>query len=362
MSRQLVIFLLGGLLTIGACKDDKEEITPIVLDETPYEIVLNNMPQPDLPKDNPLSVQGVKLGRLLFYETDLSSDGTMSCGSCHRQEHGFSDTNRFSIGVQKLPGKRQAMAIVNMAWNSNEFFWDGRAHLLRDQSLLPIQDELEMNESLENVVQKLSAKQAYKDQFIRAFGSAEITSYKISLALEQFMNSLVSSNSKFDRYTNGEEPLSESELRGKDLFFGEYNPFFPAESGADCFHCHFYTNFENDEYVNNGLDTETNIMDYGRELVTMSPSDRGKMKVPTLRNIEVTGPYMHDGRFATLEEVVDHYNSGVQPSSNLDDDLERSRGTGLMLDDQEKADLVAFLKTLTDEEFLTNPEYSDPNK
>ena len=197
---------------MGSCKDDTTILTPLVHDETPYELELNFMPAPQIPDDNTLTIEGVKLGRQLFYETDLSSDGTMSCGSCHRQEHAFSDSNRLSIGVRGLPGKRQAMAIVNLAWNTNEFFWDGRAHLLRDQALMPIQDELEMDETLDNVVQKLSSQDEYKDQFFRAFGSKEINSYKISLALEQFMNSLVSTNSKWDRYMMGLESLSDLSL------------------------------------------------------------------------------------------------------------------------------------------------------
>ncbi|MGB0391509.1 MAG: cytochrome-c peroxidase [Salibacteraceae bacterium] len=361
MRKVLVYLFLGGLITVASCNKDSEDVTPIVHDETPYDLQFGKLPPPIIAADNPLTVQGVKLGKMLFYETKLSSDGTMSCGSCHQQENAFSDTNRFSTGVQGLQGGRQAMAIINMAWNTNEFFWDGRAHLLRDQSILPIQDELEMNETLENVVSKLSASQTYKDQFVRAFGSEEITSVKISLALEQFMNSLVSYQSKFDKYRAGEATLTASELRGMDLYFEEYNPFFPNLSGADCAHCHSPYNFENDRYMNNGLDEESAIVDTGREKVTMQASDRGKMKVTTLRNIEVTGPYMHDGRFNTLEEVVEHYNSGIKPSSTLEPVLANTIQTGLMLTDQDKIDLVAFLKTLTDESFLTNPEFSDPN-
>ena len=213
------LFALCGLLAMGSCKDEPEEMTTVNHDETPYVLNIGDFPAPVIASDNQLTVQGVKLGRMLFYETMLSKDGTMSCGSCHRQKHSFADSNALSIGVDGLPGKRQAMAVVNMAWNTNEFFWDGRAHLLRDQSILPIQDELEMNESLENVVSKLSAEQNYKDQFIRAFGSSEITSFKISLALEQFMNSIVSVDSKYDQYLRGDVALTDSEERGRVLFF-----------------------------------------------------------------------------------------------------------------------------------------------
>ncbi len=362
MNRLFQFFLVGSVLVMGSCADDTEELTPIILDETPYVMYYGELPPPTIADDNPLTEQGVKLGKMLFYDTKMSNDGTMSCGSCHRQKHAFSDTNTLSIGVRGLPGKRQAMAIVNMAWNGNEFFWDGRAHLLRDQSILPIQDELEMDETLDNVVSKLSAELVYKKQFIRAFGSSEITSYKISLALEQFMNSLVSHNSKYDQYLRGDLTLSLSEERGRKLFFTEYNEFFPDDSGADCAHCHSPSNFENNKYLNNGLFTDAEITDNGREKVTGSVNDIGKMKVTTLRNIAVSFPYMHDGRFQTLEEVVDHYNSGIKGSGTLDPTLRNTMRTGLRLDATDKSDLVSFLKTLTDDDFLTNPDFSDPNQ
>jgi cytochrome c peroxidase len=355
---KLNILVIIGLLSMASCKDEPEEMTPINHDLTPYEMHTGDFPPPYIAEDNKLTVQGVQLGRMLFYEKKLSRDGSMACASCHRQEHAFSDTNRLSIGVEDLPGKRQAMAVINMAWNTNEFFWDGRAHLLRDQSILPIQDELEMNETLENVVSKLSVEQTYLDQFKRAFGSTEITSLKISLALEQFMNSIVSVDSKYDQFLRGDVSLTASEERGRVLFFAEYNEFFPTTSGADCAHCHSPSNFSNNEYMNNGLNDV--FTDIGREEVTMNPADKGKMKVTSLRNIELTTPYMHDGSFTTLEEVVDHYNSGLKASPTLDPALANTMNTGLMLDTQEKEDLVAFLKTFTDQTFLNNSDYTNP--
>lgn len=329
-------------------------------DSTPYHLEFGNLPNPNIPLDNPLTVQGVKLGRMLFYETKLSRTGTMSCASCHVQSTGFSDTNRFSIGVRGLPGGRQAMAVVNMLWNNNEFFWDGRAHLLRDQSLKPIEDHLEMDISLQAVVGRLKLDKEYVNQFEKAFGSKEITSHKMSLAMEQFMNTIISYNSKYDKVERGEATYTASEQRGRDLFFTEYNAFFPNQSGADCAHCHSGTNFENDEYMNNGLDSDQNFADMGREKVTNNPSDRAKFKVPTLRNIELTPPYMHDGRFQTLEEVVNHYNERLVHSSTIDPALENTRATGLFLDAQDKADLVAFLKTLSDYELVNDQRFSSP--
>ena len=359
--KKLAPLLMVAMAFAMGCTKDSSSSNTVVWDQTPYTLGFGDFPPPPIAPDNALTNQGVKLGRMLFYEKRLSKDNTMSCASCHRQQHAFADTNQFSIGVDGHPGGRQAMAVFNMAWNTNEFFWDGRAHLLRDQSLLPIQDSLEMAETLPNAVAKLKAVQAYKDQFKRAFGSEEITSEKMSLAMEQFMNSIVSVESKFDRVQRGDDTFTPSERRGRELFFTEYNQFFPDSSGADCAHCHSPKNFENDLYMNNGLDAGPDITDFGREDATGNAMDRGKMKVPSLRNIDLTPPYMHDGRFQTLEEVVEHYNSGIKPSPSLDPALENTRATGLFLNAQDKADLVAFLKTLTDTDLMTNPEYSDPN-
>lgn len=355
-----VFIALTGLALFISCGKDDPPTEVIVIDETPFILEYGTLPAPSLPSDNPLTIQGVKLGRMLFYEKLLSRDGSQACADCHRQPDGFSDTSRFSIGVEQMPGKRQAMPVFNMAWHANEFFWDGRAHLLRDQALKPIQDPLEMNETLPNVVAKLSNTQQYKDQFIRTFGSDDITSEKMALAMEQFMLSIVSDDSKFDRFLAGEVELTESENRGRLLFSTEYNPFFPELSGADCMHCHGGANFENDKYMNNGLDAEAAITDIGRQAVTLLADDKAKFKVPSLRNVALTAPYMHDGRFKTLEEVIDHYNAGIQESATVDPAILNTKATGLFLTKQDKEDLVNFLKTLTDNTFQHNPDYASP--
>lgn len=360
-----LIFIFGIAPIFHACKKDEAQeadIAVVEYDDTAYVLEYSSeFPPPPIPQDNELTVQGVKLGRMLFHEQALSADGSQSCASCHNQNTGFSDTAQFSIGVNGLPGHRQAMTIANLAWNTNGFFWDGRAPMLRDQALLPIQDELEMDETLDNVVSKLSAMPRYTDQFVRAFGSGEVTAERIGLAMEQFMNSIVSMNSKYDRYLAGSETLTESEERGRMLYFTEYNPFFPDQSGADCAHCHGGANLENDQYMNNGLDADADMEDFGHMDVTNNPEDKGKFKVVSLRNIALTPPYMHDGRFQTLEEVVAHYNEGIQSSSTVDPAILATQETGLMLDEQEQADLVAFLHTLTDYSFQDVIEYSDPN-
>jgi cytochrome c peroxidase len=342
------------LLIAAACAKAPEP----VWDTASYTLDYGGLPEPELPGDNLLTEQGVKLGRMLFYETRLSGDNSLACASCHKQENAFTDTNRFSTGIDGLEGHRQAMSAVNMLWNTNGYFWDGRAQKLRDQSIIPIQDDLEMNETMENVVEKLEQDTLYKHQFFRAFGSEDISSHRIGLALEQFMNSIVSYRSKYDLFLEGEATFTEKEELGMELFFEEYNPYFPETSGADCGHCHGGKNFSSQEYMNNGLDSIYN--DNGRYDVTGLESDRGAMKVTTLRNIELTPPYMHDGRFNTLEEVIDHYNEGLRNNASLNPALAMTMGTGLMLNETDKDALIAFLKTLTDTSLIQDSRYASP--
>jgi cytochrome c peroxidase len=355
-----LLFIIAGLIILPtACKKDPTSEPAVEQDNTPYILSYGSFPAPAITPDNLLSNAGVFLGRMLFYEPMLSKDGSMTCASCHNQNNAFDDTARFSTGVRGLKGGRQAMAIFNMAWNTNNFFWDGRAELLRHQATKPIQDPLEMDESIENVIAKLSSSQKYKDHFIRAFGSADITELTISLALEQFMNSIVSYQSKYDDFLANKVNLTPSENRGRKLFLQEYNQFIPDSSGADCAHCHSGFNFENDRYMNNGLDAT--FTDSGRAKATLNSRDVGKFKVVSLRNIALTAPYMHDGRFQTLEQVLEHYNNGVKASSTLDPAMEQTRATGLRLDVQDKLDLIAFLNTLTDQQFINNSEYTNPH-
>jgi len=356
MTNRNIIILLGMLsltLVIYSCKKDPKPVNKVF----PFDI--GALPPPNIPVDNALTPETVQLGRMLFYDTRLSRTNTQSCASCHVQANAFTDTNRFSVGVTGAIGKRQAMAIFNTAWHTGGFFWDGRSDLLRHQSLLPIEDPTEMDDQLDNVISKLESDPQYADQFFKAFGSAEITGEKMGLAMEQFMNSIVSKNSKFDQFLAGTYEQTASEARGMQLFFREFTPAFPDSSGADCTHCHTGLTMENDLFMNNGLEDDAGVQDIGLEEVTGNPLDRAKFKVPSLRNIELTPPYMHDGRFNTLEEVVNHYNSGVKQSATLDPAITPTIN-GLNLTQQDVADLVSFLKTLTDEELMTNPDYSDP--
>jgi cytochrome c peroxidase len=361
MIRKISIAFLGFILLFGVLSCTKDKIESGMYSDAPYILKsLAPLPPPPLPPDVLLTQEKVKLGKMLFFEKQLSSDETINCASCHDQKSAFSDTDKFSSGVGNAKGKRQSMAIINLAWTERGFFWDGRARHLRDQVLMPIQDPLEMNETLNNVIDKLSDNPKYINQFIRAFGDQEITEERIALSLEQFLFTLVSNQSKYDKYLRGEVKLSDSEERGRALFFEDFNPFFPDDSGADCVHCHEGINFTTTRFMNNGLDSQSDMEDLGRENVTEDPADRGKFKVTTLRNIALTPPYMHDGRFNTLKEVMDHYNTGIKKSPTLDPALKQvAQHNGLKLSEEQINDVIAFLHTLTDEEFINNKEFEE---
>ncbi|MEM7387911.1 MAG: MbnP family protein, partial [Verrucomicrobiota bacterium] len=284
----------------------EEKGAPIPAGTTPYHLpVTTRFPQLELPADNPLTKEGVELGRRLFHDTRLSSTNRLSCASCHDQKKAFSDSRKLSAGAAGTSGKRHAMPLFNLAW-APSFFWDGRSTRLRDQVLEPIEAPHELNESLEKVVEKLRLDSAYPTHFSKAFGSPGISSERIALALEQFLMTLVSQNSRFDRAARGLATLTEEEKRGLQLFVTEFDPARGLH-GADCFHCHSGNLFTNHRFTNNGLDSI--FPDDGRMEVSQDPVDRGKFKTPSLRNVALTAPYMHDGRFATLEEVIDHYNN-----------------------------------------------------
>jgi cytochrome c peroxidase len=327
----------------------------------PYPFTMSRFfPRPALPLDNPLTEQGVELGRFLFQEERLSINGSQSCASCHDLNAAGADPGRVvSRGAEGRTGTRNAMSLFNLAWKDS-FFWDGQAKTLREQVLMPIQNRSEMHETLASVVAKLRGDKGSNDAvgphisypwlFKEAFGSLEINADRVARALEQFLLVQVSHHARFDRVLNGELTFTEQEQRGFELFHTEYDPR-RGLYGADCFHCHGGPIFQNVSFANNGLDAESK--DLGRFQVTGREGDKGKFAVPSLRNVAVTGPYMHDGRFKRLEEVVEHYNSGIKRSLTLDPNLSRHPERGLNLSLSDKRALVAFLKTLTDERFVT---------
>jgi cytochrome c peroxidase len=311
---------------------------------TPYRFQMSaTFPVPALPRDNPLTVERVELGQKVFFDQRLSLNDRQSCADCHEPDKAFTDGRRTARGAEGGVGPRNTMPLFNLAWK-REFFWDGRAESLREQVLQPIQNPVEMHQSLANLVVKLARSEPYAVLFTAAFGSPEITAEKISLALENYLLTLTSFDSKFDRVLRGEEEFTPAEQRGFALFSTEYDPR-RGQYGADCFHCHGGPLLQSQSFANNGLDDT--FTDPGREKVTGKASDLGKFAVPSLRNVALTAPYMHDGRFKTLDEVIEHYVSGVKRSATLDPNLAKHPDGGVHLTAADKKALVAFLKTLT---------------
>ncbi|HEX4086116.1 MAG TPA: MbnP family protein [Chthoniobacteraceae bacterium] len=312
---------------------------------TPYPFTMSRtFPIPDLPRDNPLIRERVTLGERLFHDPLLSRDGTVSCSSCHQASSDFSDPRRFSLGVDGRVGTRHAMPLFNLAWKSS-FFWDGRAPSIRAQVWTPIQDHAEMDETPARVIEKLTASPAYAPLFTAAFGSPQITQEKVGLAIENFLLTITSYNAKFDRAMRGQEKFTPEEQRGFQLFMTEYEPR-TGQYGADCFHCHGGALFTDHQFHNNGLPLAPG--DTGRYAITHKEADRGKFATPSLRNLLYTGPYMHDGRFTTLEQVVAHYDHGVVRTPTLDPNLAKHPDDGLKLSPADQQAIVAFLKTLSE--------------
>jgi cytochrome c peroxidase len=307
-------------------------------------VVPAGFPQPELPADNPLTQEGVALGELLFNDRRLSAGSRQSCASCHAPERAFSDGQATSAGVDGLRGPRNSMPLFNLAW-SPAYAWDGGKPRIRDQVRAAMTNPIEMKADLAVVVAALNRDAGLRGKFAAEFGSPEITADRVDLAIEQFLLTLVAADSKFDRSLRGTEHLTEEEKQGFALFVTEYDPA-RGRRGADCFHCHGGALFTDFGLRSNGLDVAS--ADAGRALVTGKPTDAGKFKTPSLRNVAVTAPYMHDGRFGSLEEVVAHYDHGVKRAPTLDPNLAKHPDAGLALTPAEQRALVAFLRTLTD--------------
>lgn len=326
--------------------------------EKPYQPTPYELPKPayfpnttSIPADNPMTEEGVDLGRMLFHDPRLSgrdgTDGIRCCAACHHQENNF-DFNG-SAGLH-----HSVMPLVNLAWNTTGLGWNGGVATLEDMVLAAVTSPVEINADTNQVVRYLQNTNDYPELFEKAFGSRDITFFNIQRAIAQFVRSLVSSDSKFDRYLRGEEQLTQDELEGYLLFV--------TEDGADCFHCHggggnalMTTNL----FYNNGLDSEHHDPQ-DRFAVTGNPADQGAYKAPTLRNVAVSAPYMHDGRFSTLDEVIDFYSDSVKNSATISPLMHHVMQGGVRLTAQEKSQLKAFLNTLTDERFLNNPNHSKP--
>jgi cytochrome c peroxidase len=334
--------ILGfGIFTFGILAFSKGYFTTSIYLEVP-----NGWPKPvyDFSK-NPLTEEAFQLGRNLFYDPILSRDSTISCASCHLHQTGFTHVDhQLSHGIDGKIGTRNSLALINLAWSKN-FMWDGGINNLEVQAINPITSPNEMDEKLENVVTKLQNSPKYRNLFAKAFGDEKVTSQRLLKALAQFTVMLKSSNSKYDKVMRKEEQYNEREQRGYDLF------------KTNCASCHKEPLFSNDRFEKNGLSVDVTLNDLGRIKITDKKEDYLRFKVPTLRNIQFTFPYMHDGRFKTLTEVVKHYNS-LEHDKNFPRELAKP----MNLSDNDRVDLVLFLKTLTDKEFLSDKRFSYPKE
>ncbi len=338
-----VIFLFAYLLFIGACKKEDSEINKPL----PF-VIPTNFPKANYQfEQNPITQKGFALGRKLFYDPALSLDNSVSCGSCHQQFAAFANLDhRVSHGINHCNGTRNAPPIFNLAW-IKDFMWDGGVHHIEVSGLNAITNPCEMGSTLAHLTQKLSNNPSYPLLFKQVFGTSEINSQRILKALTQFTGSMISATSKYDKVMRKEKDVNftSDELEGYTLF------------KQKCGTCHKEPLFTNGEFASNGLDEYP--VDIGRDSITQNPLDRGKFRIPTLRNIEFTKPYMHDGRFNTIEQVLKHYANGVKNHQNLDNRLKQEENLGISLSKEQQNLIITFLKTLSDHEFINDKRFSE---
>lgn len=339
----LLIYLFSAAFVFTACSKHED-----MLQKSMPLAIPSNFPSPvyDL-SSNPITYAGFTLGRKLFYDPILSRNNTISCGSCHIQGSAFTHHGHaVSHGIDDRLGTRNAPPIMNLAWNKF-FFWDGGVFNLDLQPIAPIENFVEMDETMPNVITKLNASTEYQQMFNAAFGSREVTSANMLKALSQFMLQCISANSKYDKYVRNEGvSFTDDEKAGLQIF------------QQKCAACHSTDLFTDNDFHNNGIGPGK-VDDSGRARITLNPLDLYKFKTPSLRNVVNTPPYMHDGRFLTLEAVLDHYSSGVKESETLDEKLKQNGVLGIPLTQDEKDKLIAFLTTLTDEDFLRDKKLSE---
>ena len=345
------------ILAIWSCSKSEDTPDDSAYVPVPYQLEIptlfeEKLINPVIPFNNPMTVEGVALGKRLFYDKILSVDNSKACASCHMPQHAFTDVNTFSAGVSGNIGNRNSMPLFNLAWNFDDnYFWDGRALGLEHQALEPVTNPIELeNPSWTEVENRLNNHPDYPNLFNQAFGTSNITKDLVTKAIAQFERTLISGNSKFDKYLNGQATLTPQEQNGFNVFMDE--------TRGDCFHCHGNPNnplWTDNQFHNNGLDTT--FSDLGLGAVTGNDNDNGKFKSPSLRNLAYTAPYMHDGRFATLDEVIEHYSTGLQNSDTIDPLMKKIGQGGVQLSAQDKADLKAFLLSLSDPSFINNPAF-----
>lgn len=342
-------FLLVLAMIVMSCISCSDEvIQPLEKDEAYPLQFPAYFPELTIDKSaNPITKNGVELGRKLFYEGRLSRNNTISCGFCHIQENAFTHHGHtVSHGVDDRIGIRNAPPIQNMAF-LKRYMWDGVIHNLNEQPISPITDVNEMDSSIPEAISKIKDDQKYKKLFRAAYGDETVTGERILKALSQFMASLISADSKYDRAKRGEEQFTSEESQGMALF------------GQKCASCHSGELFTDESFRNTGMYYNTEFKDAGRYRVTLSQDDWMKFRVPSLRNIEYTAPYMHDGRFYTLEAVLNFYSNNVENNPNLDPQLKQNNHIGIVMNSQEKQFIIAFLKTLSDKTFISNPKFAE---
>jgi cytochrome c peroxidase len=362
----IVTILLVAIASIALIFSIQKPTTHLMELTTPFVFGRFNIPE-----DNPLTKESVELGRRLFYDPKLSSNGQVACATCHKQSLAFTDGLARSVGVSGKPLVFNSMSLVNLMWGPRHFFWNGRSPSLENQALQPIEHIDEMGQNIDELVSYLKLDETYPHLFNQAFGS--ITPVNIAKALASFQRTLISSNSRYDQYLRGEVSLSVEEERGRKLFMAHPDTKVSLR-GGNCIDCHsqfltggFGSAF--DGFSNNGLDSDEDLQE-GLFALTKREIHRGLFKAPTLRNIAITAPYMHDGRFKSLEEVLAHYNGGIKRSQTLSpliieaDNIPKSQKDhiSLNLNQLEITAIIAFLHTLTDENFLTNKAFSAPFK
>lgn len=343
-----LFFFIGVLYLFFSCKKEAAEVykkTPLSFRKpSNFPEIIYNL------EANPLTDKGFELGKKLFYDGNLSSDGVVACAFCHQQKFAFTHHgHQFSHGIDNREGTRNAPPVQNMAFQG-QFAWDGAAFHLDLFSIIPITNPNEMGETMSSVLEKLKKNTDYQNMYSQAFDNGKINADNTLKALSQFMILMVSANSKYDKYVRKEKGgvFTEKEKKGLATF------------KLKCASCHKTDLFTDDSFRNNGLAINPELKDQGRMRVTLQKEDRYKFKVPSLRNVEITAPYMHDGRFGSLKSVLNFYSDGVQNTTNLDPLLKLSDGTyGIKLSHEEKENIILFLKTLTDEEFIKNPLFSE---
>jgi cytochrome c peroxidase len=334
--------LVSALLILTSCHESPADVKQSSANPL---MIPPGFPIPMIPADNPVTPAKVELGRDLFYATELSRDNRHTCASCHSLSASFCDPgNHWSFGVMGRHGTRNAVAIVNEAYDT-AFFWDGRATSLEAQALSPIFNSIEMGNDSATVIAALNRNAIYPKLFAHAFGDSTINMTRIAQAIATFERTMISGNSSYDRFRQGDSSaLSAAAKQGFALFTGK---------SANCIACHNGVNFTDNSYHSTGLDFQ--YADGGRENVTQDPNDNGKFRTPTLRNIALTSPYMHDGRFNTLAQVLDQYNRGGFHNPTQDTLIHP-----LHLSQAQMDDIVAFLESLTDSNFVTRKEFSNP--